>query len=549
MNNKRNIRRLVGVLASLALVAGACGSDDDSAEDEASDSASALVETEAEAEEEAEPEEEPEAEEESTDTEPEAEEEPEPEEDPDDGADGPTVTVTDVIGEKEVPVTDEGVYSLDELMGTILLTLGVEPATTAAFFQDPLLAPVLSANSELVEYGSIASLAATRPDVLLGIGHPNFIEIVDELSGVAPLVLPDFTSTWQEQSRLVAQVVDREDEAEALIATVEGRIDALAAEIEAAGFAGQQAAIVQDFSGDWFAYGPTTISGAVLEAVGFTRSEAQSGTENFGFIPLAEELIPDETNVPWVFGIAQTSPDGEVIGSIVDTPIVGGPDSTVTDVGEAWFNNSVLGAWIVMDDLEAILFGRGEVTGLDGAASAFEALLAAVEANGDAAAADDSAGDAGDAGDEGESAGGGTVLDVGAANGASTITTFASFAPGFNAAVTGPGPVTYLAPNDAALAAIQADAPDLVAALSSDFELLDGLLQYHVIDGAALADDVVGVTELTAIDGNTITVEVIDGAVVLNGGQATVVQTDLMGSNGVVHIIDGVLLPPSLAGG
>ncbi|MEM9042881.1 MAG: ABC transporter substrate-binding protein, partial [Actinomycetota bacterium] len=440
VNNKRNIRRLVGVLASLALVAGACGSDDDAADDEASDSASAPVETEAEAEDEPEPEEEPDDEAEPAETEPEAEE-PEPEEEPDDGADGPTVTVTDVIGEKEVPVTDEGIYSLDELMGTILLTLGVEPVTTAAFFQDPLLAPVLDDNSDLVEYGSIESIAATRPDLLLGIGHPNFIEIVDELSGVAPLVLPDFTSTWQEQSRLVAQVVDRVDDAEALIATVEGRIDALAAEIEEAGFAGQQAAIVQDFSGDWFAYGPTTISGAVLEAVGFTRSEAQSGTENFGFIPLAEELIPDETNVPWVFGIAQTSPDGQVLGSIVDNPIVGGADTTVTDVGEAWFNNSVLGAWIVMDDLEAILFGRGEVTGLDGAASAFEALLAAVAANGDAAAADDSAGDAGDAGDEGESAGGGNVVDVGAANGASTITTFASFAPGFNAAVTGPGPV------------------------------------------------------------------------------------------------------------
>ena len=165
------------------------------------------------------------------------------------------------------------------------------------------------------------------------------------------------------------------------------------------------------------------------------------------------------------------------------------------------------------------------------------------------AAADDSAGDAGDAGDEGESAGGGNVVDVGAANGASTITTFASFAPGFNAAVTGPGPVTYLAPNDAALAAIQTDAPELVAELSSDFELLDALLQYHVIDGAALAEDVIAVTELTAIDGSTITVEVIDGTVVLNGGQATVVQTALLGSNGVVHIIDGVLLPPSLAGG
>ncbi|MEL6894007.1 MAG: hypothetical protein AAFP84_20625, partial [Actinomycetota bacterium] len=55
-------------------------------------------------------------------------------------ADDTTVTVTDVVGEKAIPVTDQGVYALDELTGTLLLTLDVQPATATTFFQDPLLA-------------------------------------------------------------------------------------------------------------------------------------------------------------------------------------------------------------------------------------------------------------------------------------------------------------------------------------------------------------------------------------------------------------------------
>ncbi|MEM1335637.1 MAG: ABC transporter substrate-binding protein, partial [Actinomycetota bacterium] len=269
---------------------------------------------------------------------------------------GGTIVVTDVVGEREVPVTDEGIYALDELMGTLLLTLGVEPVTTAAFFQDPLLAPVLlQERTELVEYGSVESIAATDPDLILGIGHPNFIEIFDSLNGAAPTVLPDFNSSWQDQTRLIAQVVDREAEAETLVATVESRIAELAAEIDDAGLTGTEVSIVQNFGPDWFSYGPSIASSAVLAELGFTRSEAQSSDDNFGFPQLSEEIIPDETSSPFVFGVATTSPDGSVIGTVTDNPLVGGPDSVVTDVSEAWFNNSVLGIWIVLDDVEAVV--------------------------------------------------------------------------------------------------------------------------------------------------------------------------------------------------
>ncbi|MEO1057561.1 MAG: ABC transporter substrate-binding protein [Actinomycetota bacterium] len=369
----------------MTLVAAACGDDDDAADTTAAASVEAATET----------------------TDPDVDEtvaipEPEPTDavgttegtdntdvstddnadEADDGAPA-TIVVTDVVGEREVPVTDQKIYALDELMGTLLLTLGVEPVTTAAFFQDPLLAPVLlSQRTELVEYGSVESIAATDPDLILGIGHPNFIEIVDSLQGVAPTVLPDFNSSWQDQTMLVSEVVDREAEAEALVATVESRIADLAAEIDQAGLTGTEVSIVQNFGPDWFSYGPSIASSAVLAELGFTRSEAQSSDDNFGFPQLSEEVIPDETSSPFVFGVATTSPDGTVIGTVTDNPIVGGPDSVVTDVSEAWFNNSVLGIWIVLDDIEAVVFDRGEVTQNDGAEAAFANLIAATASNG-----------------------------------------------------------------------------------------------------------------------------------------------------------------------
>ncbi|MEO1061615.1 MAG: ABC transporter substrate-binding protein [Actinomycetota bacterium] len=293
---------------------------------------------------------------------------------------GETVSVTDVVGDKEVPVTESGIYALDELMGILLLTLGVEPDTTAAFFEDPLLAPVLEARSELVTAGSVESVAATQPELILGIGHPNSIEIHDDYAGIAPVVLPDFTASWQDQTRQIAQVVGRVDEGEAAIAVVEARVAQLAAEVEAAGLAGQQISIMQNFEGSYFAYGPTTISGSIAADLGFVRSEAQSSADNFGFIPISAELVPAETDVPIVVGVLALSADGLV--SLFEDDLVSTDDKLAADVGDAWFNNTALGAWIVLDDLEAMLFDRGEIADVDAASGRFDELLAAIDAAG-----------------------------------------------------------------------------------------------------------------------------------------------------------------------
>ena len=278
-----------------------------------------------------------------------------------------------------MPVGDQDIYALDEFMGVLLLTLGVEPATTAAFFQDTLLQPVLDANSTLAEAGSVEAVAATQPELILGIGHPNLIELHDEYTGIAPVVLPDFTATWQDQTRLIAQVVDKEAEGEAAIAAVEQRVAELAAEVEAAGLAGQEISIIQNFGGDYFAYGPTTISGSIVADLGFVRSEAQSTADNFGFIPIAAELVPGETDVPVVVGVLADM--GDFFVSAFDDGLILTDDKITGDVGGAWATNTALGAWIVLDDLEALLFDRGDVANAGSAIERFDDLIATIEAS------------------------------------------------------------------------------------------------------------------------------------------------------------------------
>jgi len=121
----------------------------------------------------------------------------------------------------------------------------------------------------------------------------------------------------------------------------------------------------------------------------------------------------------------------------------------------------------------------------------------------------------------------------------------AAEAAGLVETLAGEGPFTVFAPTDAAFAdllfQLQVEPADLLA----DTELLTAVLTYHVIPGAVLAEDVIGLdgSAVATVNGAEVTVSVVDGAVFLND-TVQVIQTDITASNGVIHVIDAVLLPP-----
>lgn len=108
--------------------------------------------------------------------------------------------------------------------------------------------------------------------------------------------------------------------------------------------------------------------------------------------------------------------------------------------------------------------------------------------------------------------------------------------------LSGEGPFTVFAPNNAAFAKLP---KETVEALMSDAgkEQLAAILKYHVVPGAVKAADVVKLKEAKTALGQSAKIKVTDGKVYVDGAQ--VIATDIECANGIIHVIDSVILPQS----
>ena len=109
--------------------------------------------------------------------------------------------------------------------------------------------------------------------------------------------------------------------------------------------------------------------------------------------------------------------------------------------------------------------------------------------------------------------------------------------------------VTVLAPTNAAFQDLGQDVLDFLA---DNPDVLEDVLQYHVLVGTLLAEDLAANTETrtTLLDGVTVESAPTDGGSVqftdATGGVSSVVTADVEATNGVIHIIDRVLLPQEI---
>ena len=125
-------------------------------------------------------------------------------------------------------------------------------------------------------------------------------------------------------------------------------------------------------------------------------------------------------------------------------------------------------------------------------------------------------------------------------------------AAGLAETLSGAGPFTVFAPDNAAFAKLPAGTVETLVKPESK-ETLTGILTYHVVpgnmDAAALGAAIEagkGKAELKTVAGGTLTATKDGASIVLTdakGGKSTVTQADVTQSNGVAHIIDTVLMP------
>lgn len=119
--------------------------------------------------------------------------------------------------------------------------------------------------------------------------------------------------------------------------------------------------------------------------------------------------------------------------------------------------------------------------------------------------------------------------------------------------LSGPGPFTVFAPNNAAFGKLPAGTVQALVQPANK-AALSRILTYHVVPGRIMASDVVnavkaggGRASFTTVAGVTLTA-MYDGhgALVLvdaNGGKSKIIATDINQSNGVIHAIDTVVMP------
>ena len=119
-------------------------------------------------------------------------------------------------------------------------------------------------------------------------------------------------------------------------------------------------------------------------------------------------------------------------------------------------------------------------------------------------------------------------------------------------ALSGEGPFTVFAPNNAAFAKI--DSETLSSLLEpANVKALSNILTYHVVSGKLLAADVAkalkagdGKAKLKSLNGQDLTAILKYDKIYLidaKGGMSEIIATDVIGTNGVIHVVDTVVMP------
>jgi uncharacterized surface protein with fasciclin (FAS1) repeats len=131
------------------------------------------------------------------------------------------------------------------------------------------------------------------------------------------------------------------------------------------------------------------------------------------------------------------------------------------------------------------------------------------------------------------------IIEAAIENGSFNTLVTAVKAAGLEETLSGPGPFTVFAPNDAAFAKLPKGA---VEELLKDIPRLKKLLAYHVAPGKLLAADVMKLSSIKTLQGQNVAITPDRGIKV---NDVRVIKIDIACDNGVIHVIDTVLTLPT----
>ncbi|MEM9513968.1 MAG: ABC transporter substrate-binding protein [Actinomycetota bacterium] len=230
---------------------------------------------------------------------------------------------------------------------------------------DAILAtPDITAGAEL----NREALAAAEPDLILL--SPTFEAVYntsqDELEQIAPVQMIDEEVSWQERTRLVAELAGREDEAEERIEAIDDKLNELEQRVAEADLTGTTVSILRVLGDDVWAFTQQSTAAMFAERIGFVlppaqqqnQPEASPFQDYVALIPLSAEEFGDHAGD---FVIVAVNAPVDDPSTAFTSPVVAelipalGQGAAIDVPWFLWALNSIVGVEQMVQDLEAVV--------------------------------------------------------------------------------------------------------------------------------------------------------------------------------------------------
>ncbi|WP_185995533.1 siderophore ABC transporter substrate-binding protein [Nocardioides campestrisoli] len=283
---------------------------------------------------------------------------------------GETITVTDALGEEEVPLNPESVVVFDMGVLDTLDTLGVDAVTGVA---KGGAIPSYLTKYESDEYVTVGDLfepdleaiPQTEPDLIIvgGRSAPMHDTLEDTFDGVPVLDLSvdsgDYLDSTRENVETLASIFEKTDEAADILAGYDERIAAVAEQADGAG----KALVLLTSGGEVTAYSVNSRFGFLHDVFGVEAATGELGDEesrhgeavSFEFV---REANPDLLYV--VDRDAAIGEEGKSAEEILDNQLVRATSAWKNDKvtyvdAEAWYivTGGLTSLGTLIDDVEA----------------------------------------------------------------------------------------------------------------------------------------------------------------------------------------------------
>ncbi|MFW6075971.1 MAG: ABC transporter substrate-binding protein [Chloroflexota bacterium] len=319
----------------------------------------------------------------------ESDEEPTSADDNDEGEgdSGDVREIEHAYGSVEVPAMPESIVTLDYFALETLLALDLTPVGVSLngtidaqheYIRDRL--DGITAVGETLSEPDLEQIARLEPDLILGLDL--FVEdIRDALEEIAPVVAFQFESSaqWKDIFKFYAEAVGQTENAEAVMAEYDDRVETLRQTVGADELAALEASVVRVNEDDLRIYNQPTFIGVILEDIGLGRPESQR-IDEFSTTISREQIRDADADLLFLWGGALgQNEQNEQLAELEDDPVFGQLESVQSDRaffvdGDTWIGSCILAAHSVLDDLFEI-FERIGVTDSDSDEATFPATI------------------------------------------------------------------------------------------------------------------------------------------------------------------------------